>query len=143
MSIETNKAVIRRYYEEVFNRGNVDALRDLAVTDYVEHNPLPGQSNGFEGLRQRVTLIRSAFRPQFTIEDVIAEGDRVAVRWSQTATHVGEFMGIPATGNDLRVTGMDIHLLRDGKMAEHWDIVDLLGLLQQLGLVPQPEPSRV
>jgi steroid delta-isomerase-like uncharacterized protein len=87
-------------------------------------------------------MIRTAFQPQFTIEDVIAEGDRVVVRWSQRAHHVGDFMGIPATGKVLAVTGIDIHALKDGKMAEHWDIVDLLGLLQQLGLAPQPEPSR-
>jgi steroid delta-isomerase-like uncharacterized protein len=143
MSIEQNKAIIRRYYEEVFNGRNIAVLEELAAMEYVENSPLPGQSDGFEGLRQRVSLIQAAFQPQFTIEDLIAEGDKVVVRWSQQATHVGDFMGIPASGKALSITGIDIHGLRNGKMAEHWDIVDLLGLLQQLGLVPQPDPSRV
>lgn len=143
MSIDENKAVVRRYYEEVFHAGNLAALDDLAVADYVEHSPFPGQPDGREGLRWRAATIRDAFEPRFTLEDVIAEGDRVAVRWSQGARHVGAFMGIPPTGKVISLTGIDIHVLRDGKMAEHWDLVDMLGLLQQLGVVPQPEPSGV
>ena len=143
MSTDSNKAVIRRYYEEVFNAGKVELLEEIAVPEYDEHSPLPGQTNGREGLRQRVTMLLHAFQLRFTLEDIIAEGDRVVVRWSQESRHIGEFMGIPATGRTLAVSGIDIHVLSNGKMAEHWDMVDIVGLLGQLGFVPQPEPSRV
>src|SRR5262245_39455834 len=125
MTIEANKTVVRRYYEEVLNTGHVDALAELAVADYAEHDPLPGQSTGRDGLRGRVEMLRGAFRPHFTIEDIIAEGDRVAVRWTNRGTHVGEFMGMPATGKAFTIAGIDIHRLRDGKLAEHWHVVDL------------------
>ncbi len=138
MVLEANKAVVRRYYEEVLNAGDVSALAALAVADYAEHDPLPGQRAGREGLRERVEMLRSAFRPHFTIEDIIAEGDKVAVRWTNRGTHVGAFMGLPATGKVFAMAGIDIHRLRDGKLAEHWHVVDLLGQLQQLGVLPQP-----
>ncbi|HEX6506062.1 MAG TPA: ester cyclase [Chloroflexota bacterium] len=141
MSTEQNKSVVRRFYEDVLNEGNISALPDVAVQDYVEHNPLPGQSTQLQGLRDRVIMLRSAFQPRFAVEDIIAEGDRVAVRWTQTATHVGPFQGIPATGTSITLSGMDFYVLKDGRMAEHWDQVDLLGLLQQLGVIPQPEAS--
>lgn len=140
MGTEHNRTVVRRYYDEVFNEGKVDLLDQLAVPDYVEHNPFPGQAAGLEGLRQRAEAILGAFRPRFTVEDVICEGDRVVVRWSQRAVHVGDFMGIPATGKSITLRGIDIHGMRDGRMSEHWDVVDMLGLLQQLGAIP--EPSR-
>jgi steroid delta-isomerase-like uncharacterized protein len=138
MTIEANKTVVRRYYEEVLNTGHVNVLAELAVADYAEHDPLPGQGTGRDGLRDRVELLRGAFRPHFTIEDIIAEGDKVAVRWTNRGTHVGEFMGLPATGKAFVIAGIDIHRLRDGQLAEHWHVVDLLGQLQQLGILPQP-----
>ena len=143
MSTEENKAVVRRYYEEVLNAGNINALQELAVVQYAEHDPLPGQGNGLEGLEQRVQMLRGAFRPHFTIEDVIAEQDKVVVRWTNRGTHVGEFLGIPPTGKHFTIAGIDIHRLSDGKMAEHWHVVDQLGQLQQLGLIPQPAESGV
>lgn len=138
MALEANKSVVRRYYEDILNAGDIDALAELAVDDYAEHDPLPGQSTGCEGLRERVEMLRGAFRPHFTIEDLIAEGDKVVVRWTNRGTHVGEFMGMPATGKAFAIAGIDIHRLRDGKLAEHWHVVDLLGQLQQLGVLPQP-----
>jgi steroid delta-isomerase-like uncharacterized protein len=138
VATEDNKAIVRRYYEDVLNAGDIAALEDLAVAEYDEHDPLPGQANGREGLRQRVELLRNAFRPQFTIEDMIAEQDKVVVRWINRGTHVGEFMGMPATGKSFTIPGIDIHLMRNGKMAEHWHVVDQLGQLQQLGIIPQP-----
>lgn len=143
MSMEETKAVVRRYYDEVLNAGNVDALGALAVADYDEHDPLPGQGNGLEGLAQRVQMLRSAFRPHFTVDDMIAEQDKVVVRWTNRGTHVGEFLGMPPTGKSFAMAGVDIHRLRDGKLAEHWHVVDLFGLLQQLGLIPQPAESGV
>lgn len=141
MTLEENKVVVRGYYEDVLNAGNLNALDELAVSQYDEHDPLPGQTHGREGLRQRVEMLRRAFHAHFTIEDVIAEGDKVVVRWTQRGTQVAEFLGMPATGKPFTIAGIDIHRLQDGKLAEHWHVVDLLGQLQQLGLIPQPAPA--
>ena len=143
MAIAENKQVVRRYYEAVVNGGALDALDELAVPDYEEHDPFPGQGVGREGLKGRVTMLRASFRQHLTIEEMIAEGDRVVVRWTSSGTHEGEFMGIPATGRSCAIAGIDVHAMRDGKMAEHWHVVDLLGLLQQLGVIAQPaNPGR-
>ena len=136
MGTEGNKQAARRYYEEVLNAGDVDALDALAVADYDEHDPLPGQRTGLAGLKDRVTTLRDAFGQIFTVEDVIAEGDKVVVRWTGTGTHRGAFMGIPPTERSFTIAGIDIHGFRDGRMAEHWHVVDQLSLLQQLGLIP-------
>jgi Predicted ester cyclase len=141
MSTDENRAVVRRYYQEVLEGGNIQLLEEMAIPNYDEHDPIPGQSNGLEGLKQRVEMLRSAFQPRFTLEDMIAEGDKVVVRWTNRGTHVGEFMGIPPTGKSFSIAGIDIHRLSGGKMAEHWHVVDLFGQLQQLGLIPQPAES--
>lgn len=141
MALDANKATVRRYYDEVLNGGNVEALDDLAVEDYVEHDPLPGQGEKREGLKQRVRMLVGAFQPHFTVEDVIAEDDRVVVRWTHTGRHAGDFLGIPASGTAFRIAGIDVHRLQDGRMAEHWHVVDQLGLMRQLGVVPQPEQA--
>jgi steroid delta-isomerase-like uncharacterized protein len=141
MSVEENRVVVRRYYEEVLGEGQLPLLEKLAVSDYHEHDPLPGQADGRDGLKQRVEMLRNAFRPQFTLEDMIAEGDRVAVRWTNRGIHVGEFMGIPPTGKAFAIAGIDIHRLENRKLAEHWHVVDVLSQLQQLGVIPQPEQA--
>jgi steroid delta-isomerase-like uncharacterized protein len=139
MSTEENKRTVKRYYEEALNGRNVDLIDELAVEDYVENDPFPGQGNGRGDLKARAQLILDAFQPlEFTIEDVVAEGDRVVVRWSQVGTNSGSFMGMPPTGRAYTINGIDIHVLRDGRMAEHWHVVDQLGLLQQLGAIPTP-----
>lgn len=140
---ENNKDVVRRYYDAVLNRGDVDLLDDLAVAEYIEHDPLPGQATGRQGLKDRVTMIATAFGQTFTLEDVIAEGDRVVVRWTGSGKHAGEFMGIPPTGRSFTIAGIDIHRIEGGRMAEHWHVVDQLSLLQQLGVIPQPQESAV
>ena len=140
MSIEDNKAVARRFYDEVLNQRKVELLDELAVEDYVEHDPFPGQGNGLADLKARVAGFHRAFDPlTFTIQDVIAEGDRVVVRWTNSGADTGGFMGIPATGKEFGISGIDVHAVRDGRLAEHWHVVDLLAQMQQLGLIPQPE----
>jgi steroid delta-isomerase-like uncharacterized protein len=140
-----NKAIVRRYYDDVLNRRMVDALDQLATDDYHEHDPFPGQGDGLADFKARVRLVLTAFDPyRFTVEDVVAEGDRVAVRWTAGGTHSGEFVGIPPTGKQFTIAGIDVHGVRDGRMAEHWHVVDQLALLQQLGLVPIPsQPADV
>jgi steroid delta-isomerase-like uncharacterized protein len=140
MSEQDNKTVVRRYYEQVFNQRRTDLIDQLAVEDYVEHDPFPGQGNGRADLTARVQAILDAFTPlQFRLELLVAENDQVIAHWSQAGTHNGAFMGIPATGRQYTITGIDIHKLRDGRMAEHWHVVDLYGLLQQLGVIPAPD----
>lgn len=142
MAEQDNKALVRRYYDEVFNQRDVDLVDQLAVDDYVEHDPFPGQGDGRGDLKARVQLILDAMRPlRFEVQDVVAEGDTVVVRWVQRGTQSGSFMGIPSTGREFTIAGIDIHRLRDGRMAEHWHVVDLFALLQQLGAIPAPSAA--
>ncbi len=138
MSTKDNKAVVLRYYEDVLNAGNVDLLDELAVEDYEEHDPLPGQGTGLEGLKQRASLFVSSLSPHFSVHDVIAEDDKVVVRWTNDGRHVGEFLGMPPTDRTFSVAGIDVHRVKDGKLAEHWHVVDQLTMLQQLGVIPGP-----
>lgn len=140
MSAQANKELVTRYYNEVLNGRKVEILDDLAVSDYDEHSPFPGQPNGLEGLRARAGALLSAFNPYvFTLRDMVAEGDTVVAYWTNAATHSGSFMGIPPTGRVVNISGIDIHRIRNGKMAEHWHVVEELQMMQQLGLVPSPE----
>ena len=139
MTSQDNKKVVARYYDEVLNGRKAAVLDELAVEDYVEHDPFPGQGNGRADLKARVQALQSAFDPlRFTVEDVIAEGDKVVVRWKNAGTHSGSFMGIPATNKTFSVAGIDVHTVRDGRIAEHWHVVDQLGQMQQMGLIPGP-----
>jgi predicted ester cyclase len=133
-----NRKNIVRLYEEVANQGRLEVLDDIAWPDHVEHNPLPGQVQGIEGLKQRISMIRAANAPRFTLDHLLADGEKVAVMWTNQGTHVGELLGYPPTGKSVTVHGVDIHLLRDGRLAEHWDVVDVYGFLVQIGAVPAP-----
>lgn len=135
---EENKAIVRRHIEELVNKRNLDALDDVA-TDVVWHDAPPGLAPGREGMKQWLTIFGPAF-PDWhsTIEIMIAEGDMVATRTTGRGTHTGEFIGIPPTGKQVTMTGMDIHRIVDGKIVEEWSNFDALGLLQQLGVVPPP-----
>jgi steroid delta-isomerase-like uncharacterized protein len=142
MADQDIKALVRRYYDAVFNQRNVDLVDQLALEEYVEHDPFPGQGDGRADLKARVQLILDAMNPvRFEIEDMIAEGDKVVVRWTQRGSQTGSFMGIPPTGREFTIAGIDIHRLRDGRMAEHWHVVDLFALLQQLGAIPAPSAA--
>ncbi|MER7112488.1 ester cyclase [Streptomyces sp. NPDC000229] len=138
MSAETNKALVRRFFEEVLNGRRMELVDELAAMDYQEHDPLPGQREGREGLKDRVTMLVEGLAPTFSIDDIIAEGDRVVVRWTNSATHSGTFLGIPPTGRSCRFAGVDIFRLDGGRLVEHWHVVDQLSMLQQLELLPSP-----
>ncbi len=133
----SNADLARRLYD-LLNAGDVAAVGDLVTADYVEHDPLPGQGEGRDGVVDRFSMIVGALAPTFTIEDIIAEGDRVVVRWTQSGTHVSDFMGAPATGRTFQITGIDVYRVSSGELAEHWHVVDQLGLMAQLGLLPVP-----
>jgi steroid delta-isomerase-like uncharacterized protein len=138
LSETENKQLLRRYYDEVLTQGRLDVLETIARADYVEHNPFPGHGQGLEGLRQRANALTTGVKQQFTLELLIAEGDKVAVLWTTRGTHVGEFMGLPPTGKTYTIQGIDIHQLREGRMAEHWHVVDVYSMLIQLGALPAP-----
>ncbi len=137
--MEQNKHMARRIYEEVLNKRDLDLLDELVKPNFIEHDPLPGQREGLDGIRDRYTMLIEGLAPHFTIEDVIAEGDRVVVRWTNSGTHVGEFLGAPATNRPYTIAGIDIYRVEDGKLVEHWHVVDMYGQLVQLGLLPAPE----
>ena len=138
MSTEDNKALIRRGIEEVWNRKNVAIVDEIAAADYVSHNPAM-TTHGLEQYKQLVTMYLAAFPDlHLTIEDQIAEGDKVVIRWTAHGTHKGNFMGIPPTGKEAVVTGITIDRFANGKSVEAWNNSDDLGLLQQLGVIPAP-----
>lgn len=138
MNTHQHKSVIRRIPEELYNQWNLDVAHELFAPDYMEHYPLPpGFPSGIQGLKTFVTLLRSAF-PDFAyrVDDLIAEGDRVVCHLTARGTQQGEFMGIPATGKQATWAEMHICRMAEGKVAEHWVVVDQLGMLQQLGVMP-------
>jgi predicted SnoaL-like aldol condensation-catalyzing enzyme len=97
----------------------------------------PDKDPGREGAIDRFSMITTGLAPHFTVEDLIAEGDRVVVRWTNAGTHVGDFAGIPATGRPFTMAGIDIYRLAGGQLCEHWHVIDQLGMLGQLRLLPQ------
>jgi steroid delta-isomerase-like uncharacterized protein len=131
------KQTALRLYE-LLNAGQAEQVGELVTEDYVENDPLPGQGSGREGAIDRFSIIVGALAPHFTVEDVITEGDRVVVRWTNAGTHVGEFAGIPATGGTFKIAGIDIYRVEGDLLAEHWHVVDQLSMLGQLGLLPNP-----
>lgn len=130
--VTDNKALASRFYE-VFNQGNFDALDEFVASDYVDHNPAPGQAAGREGLKQALIPFKKAFPDmQIRVEDAIAEGDRVVMRLKAVGTHQGEFLGNSPTGKRVEIDAIDIWRAAGGKLVEAWHLEDLLGLMQQL-----------
>jgi predicted ester cyclase len=136
---EANKTAARAFVDEVFNQHNLTAIDRYIAPTYVEHQTAPGQSNDLAGFKQMIAMFLKAFPDfHFTIDDMIAEGDKVVVRATLTGTQKGEFMGIAPTGKRVSITSIDIVRLVDGKAVEHWGIEDDLGMMQQLGALPAP-----
>jgi steroid delta-isomerase-like uncharacterized protein len=141
VSLAENKALVRRYWDEVVNPGNLDLIDALFAPDYVLHTP-DGDVPGRDGIRQQLTAFRAAF-PDLRAEvaDEVAEGDKV-VQWVLArGTHRGELFGVPPTGKSVTITGIVISRVAAGKIAEEWEVLDLLGVLQQIGAVPTPGSS--
>jgi len=135
--INNNRAVILRFGDRVNRKEDMTAIDEAVATEYVQHSIMPVAA-GIQGLRDFYKKFRAAFPDlHYTAEDSRAEGDTVAVRMTVRMTHRGEFMGVPATGNPVIVTKMDFWRLMSGKVVEHWDAVDRLGMMQQLGVVPK------
>jgi predicted ester cyclase len=130
----TAQDVVRRFVEDYQTNADERAFAALMHPDFVDHSRPPGIAPGPEGVRQQFEFFRAAFSGfKATILDQVAEGDKVVTRKVFTGTHSGEFNGIPATGREVEIQVIDIVRVRDGRIAEHWNCVDRLGLLAQLG----------
>ena len=124
--------------EQVYSKGNLEAIDELVAPDFRHHAPFP-TPQGREGFKQFIAGFRQAFPDAVsTTEDLVVEGDKIAVRYTMRGTHRGEFVGIPATGNQIAVEGISIYRVVDGKIADEWAQPDMLGMMQQLGVAPQP-----
>lgn len=137
---EQNKTQVRNFVEEVWNKGNFEAVDKYFAADFTDYNPaIPNQPQGAAGARQVFMAFKSAFPDlHFTIEDILVEGDKVVWRWSSTGTNTGSLMGMPPTHKKATIGGIEIYRIAGGKMAERWGNFDQLGLLQQLGVIPAP-----
>lgn len=146
MTLDEMKALVRRHDNDVINRKDLSALdRDLAP-DYIDHAAPPDAPQGVEGARAWLSMIHGAFPDlKATIEDIVAEGDRIVIRKRWTGTHRGPFLEVEPTGKDVEFEGMVIWRIEGGRLAERWAQIDRLGLLQRLGVLPagfSPAPQR-
>jgi steroid delta-isomerase-like uncharacterized protein len=135
---ESNKAIIRRY-RQAHNQNDMAALDEIVAADIVSHSSLPGLPAGREGGKIAHQGSLAAFPDgKTTTDDLIAEGDKIVERFTFVGTHKGDFLGIPASGKQVKVTGMSIFRIANGKITEHWGENDGMGLLMQLGVLPAP-----
>jgi steroid delta-isomerase-like uncharacterized protein len=136
----------RRWLDEVWGQGRADVAAELIADDLIDHNPMPGQPAGRAGHDWAAAMIRKAFPDlKFTADTVLSDGESVAGRWTMTGTNTGPFelFGLPPTGRPVTMTGQEIFLVRDGKLAELWHQEDVPGMLRQLGLEPPPAIMRL
>ena len=136
---QENATIVRRFVDEVITQGKIEAAGEYVWEDVVEQVPLPGQGPGLEGLKDILRAMRAGFPDiVFSIHEQITEGDKVASRFEWTGTHRGEFLGVPATGRAVRVWGIVIDRLEDGRIKDTRILMDALGLMGQLGVLPSP-----
>jgi predicted ester cyclase len=139
MSAEENKALFRRTYEELWNRGDLSVADEVIAPDFINYAASPDSNRGPESIRGTVTWARNAFpNLHFDIEELVAEGDMVAGRLTMSGTHEGSLMGESPTERSVRTNHMHFVRFRDGKAVEHWGVRDDLGMMRQLGLIPEP-----
>ncbi len=142
MSAEETKAIVERFWEEVWNKKNLKIVDELLPDNIVIHN-FGAVVEGREAWRQSFTPFFTAFPDlKLTVELTIIEGDRMAVRWAATGTHTGDFRGIAPTGKQINIAGVAIYRVAEGKIVEGWSQPDTLGLLQQIGAIPTPGKDR-
>ena len=134
MSIEENKAIVLRYFQEM-DRGNIDIVDELIAEDYVDHNPaLPGVGPGREGTRQYMQMLKTAFPDaSHTVDDILAEGDKVMTRVTARGTFLGECMGYQPNGKIVEISGIAVHRVAGGRLVEHWAHADIAGFMRQIG----------
>jgi steroid delta-isomerase-like uncharacterized protein len=138
MSTDANKAIVQRFVDEILNKGDYAAIDELVAADYVRHMPGGQDIHGPEGLKAQVQQAQEEWDDlTFSAEDMVAEGDRVAVRFVSRPTHSRTAFGIPPTGKQVLYTSMVIYRIADGQIVEDWAEHDMLGLLQQMGAIPE------
>ena len=136
MSIEENKKIVRRFFDVGPSEGDLSAANELLAPNFTLHVPLPC-SPGIQGINDVISACRAAFEGlNVTIEDMVAEGDKVAARFTARGIHKGVFMGLPPTGMNITMTGIEIFRIENDKIAELWGEANLIGLMQQLGILP-------
>ncbi len=137
MSTEDNKTLMSRFLEEVFNKKKLAALDEFIAPNQVDHTLPPFLPTTPEGTKQAINIFLKAFPDvHLTVEDMIAEGDKVVIRYTSRGTQKGAFMGIPPTGKQMTVSSIIIARIADGKIVEEWGLDDQMGMLQQLGIIP-------
>ena len=136
---QDNSSVVRRFIEETINQGQIESAARFVWEDVVEQVPFPGQGPGLEGLKDVLRGMRNAFPDlYFSVEEQISEDDKVLTRFEWSGTHRNDFLGVPATGRSVKVWGMVMDRLVDGRIKETRIIMDALGLMMQLGVFPPP-----
>jgi steroid delta-isomerase-like uncharacterized protein len=131
------KQMAQRWFAEVMNEGKEETIDELCAESFVEHDPLPGTSPDRQGIHDFVKQVRAAFPDiEMTADDILAEGDRLAVRSTMRGTHQGEFMGIPASGKKVEVSNYDFVRFENDQVVEHWGTIDSAALMEQIGAVP-------
>jgi predicted ester cyclase len=137
MSVEEDKALVRREIDEAWHKGNLTAIDEIYAANFVDHSPFPGTTPDREGIKQFISIIRDAFPDiKLTIEDLIAESDKVVERVTATGTNKGDFMGINPTNKQIIVPVITINRFAGDKIVERWSVSDQLAMMQQLGVVP-------
>src|ERR687890_895565 len=133
---ERNKSLARRWFEDLFSRGDLDAAEEILSADFLDHLPRE-EERGIEELKDYVSVYRTAFPDiEDTVEEIVAEADKVVVRWRSRGTHQGEFMGVAPTGRHVMFTGMRLFRIAEDKIAESWANIDERGLQEQLSTAP-------
>jgi steroid delta-isomerase-like uncharacterized protein len=135
------KSMLQRFYEGV-SAGHLDVIDELLADDFIEHEAFPGIEPTKEGVTQFFNLFRSAFPDlRLTAHEIVVEGDLLCARGTMSGTHEGDFMGMPPSGKHFEVEGFDMVRIRDGRVTEHWGVFDSLGMMQQLGAIPEQAPA--
>jgi steroid delta-isomerase-like uncharacterized protein len=128
-----NRALVRRFIEDFWAGGDLSRVEEFLAPDYIEHNLLPGQEPGLEGYKRRFLALRAAFPDvRITIDDMLAEGDRVLARVTIEGTHLGPFLGQPASGRVVRMAAINVYRVADDHIVERWGVQDLHGLMRQI-----------
>ncbi len=143
MSMEENKAIVRRMTEEFYNQGNVESAERFFAATYVHHDPASPQVRDRDGLKQVLRAFRAGCPDlHITIDQLLAEGDTVTKRWIYHATHTGDLSGMQPTGKRIAMSGLELFRLEGGKIVECWLGYDNLSLMQQLGVIPTVEQAE-
>ena len=142
MSTEENKAIARRWVEEIWDKGSVAAMDELLAANFVFNYAAAEEASGREGYERTVTMYHTVSPDMhYAVDDIVTEGDKVAVRWTGQGTHKGDLMGIAPTGKQVTITGISILRIAGGKIVEEWGEINLLGALQELGAFPPPSQA--